>query len=165
MRTGLYWVDSPWPGKLALAARPRGGEWLPDEIASWKRAGVASILSLLTPEEARDLGLSKEASESRKHGLLFQSLPIPDREVPESEAKLNEVLTEAVTTLKAGKNLLIHCRQGIGRTGLVAACLLVRGGMTPSAAVDTISAVRGMAVPETREQRDWIERHAPAMVK
>lgn len=165
MRTDLYWVDGPWPGKLALAARPRGGDWLPDEIAGWKLAGVASVLSLLTPEEVRDLGLSKEAAESRDQGLAFHSFPIPDRQVPASEAKLNEVLTAVVATLKSGKNLLIHCRQGIGRTGLVAACLLVRGGMTPSAAVDAVSAARGIAVPETTEQRDWIERYAPVVMK
>jgi hypothetical protein len=49
--TNLYWVDGPWPGKLALAARPRGGDWLGDEVVSWKRNGVDAVLSLLTPEE------------------------------------------------------------------------------------------------------------------
>ena len=165
MRTDLYWVNGPWPGKVALSARPRGDDWLPDEIASWKKAGVASVLSLLTPDEVRDLGLTKEPAESRSQGLSFHSFPVPDRQVPESEAKLNAVLTESVSALKAGKNLLIHCRQGIGRTGLVAACLLVRSGMTPSAAVDMVSAARGIAVPETREQRDWIERYAPVAMK
>src|SRR5436309_9794359 len=38
----LYWINDPWPGKLALAARPRGGDWLPDEVADWKRAGSES---------------------------------------------------------------------------------------------------------------------------
>ena len=51
--TELHWVDGPWPGKLAMAARPRGGEWLQDELEGWRLAGVHTILSLLTPEEAR----------------------------------------------------------------------------------------------------------------
>jgi hypothetical protein len=86
MRNELYWVAGPWPGRLALAARPRGGDWLPDELASWKRSGIDSVLSLLTPEEQRDLELLREAGESQKQGLAFSSFPIPDREVPASEA-------------------------------------------------------------------------------
>jgi len=90
MRNEFYWVAGPWAGKLASADRPRGGDWLPDELASWKRGGIDSVLSLLTPEEQRDLDLLKEAVESQKQGLGFSSFPIPDREVPASEAQLNE---------------------------------------------------------------------------
>lgn len=165
MRNELYWVAGPWLGKLALAARPRGGDWLPDELANWKRAGVDTVLSLLTPEEQRDLDLLKEAGESHRQGLAFSSFPIPDRQVPKSEAKFNGAVRHASEILSDGQNLLIHCRQGVGRTGLFAACLLIRTGMSPSAAVDLVSAARGLAVPETSEQRDWIERYAPALTK
>jgi protein-tyrosine phosphatase len=165
MSTELHWVDGPWPGKLALAARPRGGDWLRDEIANWKRAGVHAILSLITAEEERDLDLRNEASDARQLGLEFSSFPIPDRQVPRSEAKLGEALEKMNHMLSAGRNVLVHCRQGIGRTGLVAACLLVKSGMSPGAAVDVVSAARGVAVPETAEQRDWIERYAPAFAK
>jgi protein-tyrosine phosphatase len=165
MRSDLYWVHGPWPGKLALAARPRGGDWLPDELANWKHAGIDTVLSLLTPEEQRNLELVREAVESQKQGLMFTSFPIPDREVPASETKFSEALRAANEGLLQGKNLLIHCRQGIGRTGLFAACLLIRAGMSPSAAVDLVSTARGIPIPETTEQRDWIERYAPAMTK
>ena len=56
MWTELYWVDGPWLGKLALAARPRGGDWLEDEMANWRRAGIDTVLSLLTPEEEQGEG-------------------------------------------------------------------------------------------------------------
>lgn len=165
MPTGLYWVEGPWPGKLALSARPRGGDWLEDDVSNWKRAGINSVLSLLTAEEERDLDLREEAVEVRKLGLEFSSFPIPDRQVPRSEAKLGEALEKVNRSLIGGRNVLVHCRQGIGRTGLVAACLLVKNGMSPGAAVDTLSAARGVAIPETTEQRDWIERYAAAFAK
>ncbi len=57
MYTKLYWIDGPWRGKLAIAARPRGGDWIADEIASWRGSGVDVIVSLLTAEEERDLEL------------------------------------------------------------------------------------------------------------
>ena len=165
MPNELYWVAGPWPGRLALAARPRGGDWLPDEIAVWKRAGIDSVLSLLTPQEQADLDLVRESKESQEQRLTFSSFPIPDRQVPSSEAKFNEALRRANERLSKGENLLIHCRQGIGRTGLFAACLLIRAGMSPGAAVDQVSAARGVRIPETSGQRDWIERYAPAMTK
>jgi len=163
--TSLYWLTGPWKGKVALAARPRGGDWLADDIADWKRGGIQSILSLLTTEEQLELGLQEEGREVQRQGLEFSSFPIPDLQVPRSEAKLAEALDNVAGNLKSGKNVLIHCRQGIGRTGLVAACLLVKSGMSPGAAVDAVSAARGMSVPETAEQRDWIERYAPAFAK
>jgi hypothetical protein len=43
---------------------------------------------------------------------------------------------------------------------LVAACLLVTKGLDPQPAVESVSAARGVAVPETREQRQWIDHYA-----
>jgi protein-tyrosine phosphatase len=163
--TNFYWVNGPWNGKLALAARPRGGDWLEDDVAQWKRAGIGAVLSLLTPEEEKEFDLRAEGEQTRKQGLEFLSFPIPDMQVPRSEAKLARALEDVTSALSSGRNVLVHCRQGIGRTGLVAACLLIRSGMSPGAALEIISTARGMAVPETSEQRDWIERYAPALTK
>ena len=163
MRKEIYWLDGPWPGKLGMAARPRGGDWLRDDLEGWKRAGVDSVLSLLTPEEQRDLDLCEEAGAARTLGLEFVSFPIPDRQIPKSEAKWAQVLERVASVLSDGKNVVVHCRQGIGRSGLAAACLLVRRGMSPGAAVDLVSAARGVPVPETAEQRDWIDHYAVSL--
>jgi protein-tyrosine phosphatase len=159
-RKELYWLDGPWRGKLAMAARPRGGDWLQDDIANWKRAGIDAVLSLLTPDEEREMDLRDEAGEATTQGMEFDSFPIPDRQIPRSEAKWSEVLEKVTRTLSDGKNVVVHCRQGIGRSGLVAACLLVRKGMSPGAAVEMASSARGVPVPETSEQRDWIDHYA-----
>ena len=159
----LYWLDGAWPGKLAVGPRPRGGDWLKDDIAGWKRAGIDAVLSLLTPDEERDLDLADEARQVRAQGMHFTSFPIPDRQVPRSEAKLAEILGRVAHALSNGKNVLVHCRQGIGRSGLVAASLLVKKGISPGAAIESVSAARGMPVPETAEQRDWIDHYAVAL--
>jgi len=165
MPTKLHWLDEAWPGKIALSARPRGGDWLGDEVSNWKRAGVDSVLSLLESQEENDLRLQEESTEVRSRGLGFSSFPIPDRQVPSSEARLAQLLEKVDRTLSSGKNVLIHCRQGIGRSGLVAACLLVKKGMSPGTAIEKISSARGVAVPETEEQREWIDHYAAAFTK
>ena len=76
MAAKLYWVEGPWTGKLALSARPRGGDWIEDEVADWKRAGIAAVLSLLTPKEERELDLRDEGREAKRAGLEFWSLPL-----------------------------------------------------------------------------------------
>ncbi|MBZ5620202.1 MAG: dual specificity protein phosphatase family protein [Acidobacteriia bacterium] len=143
-----------------MAARPRGGDWLEEEIASWRRAGIDAVLSLLTPEEEHDLDLKAEGQEARAQGIEFISFPIPDREVPNSESQMVSALEKLDTALSSGKNVVVHCRQGVGHTGLVAGCLLVSKGLTPETAVRTLSAARGVAVPETSEQRHWIDHYA-----
>jgi len=159
----LYWVDGPWPGRLALAARPRGGDWLGDEIAGWHRTGVDRIVSLLTQAEQADLDLRDEAQEASAQGVKFTSFPIPDLQVPSSEGKLASMLEELDADLSRGSNVVIHCRQGVGRSGLVAACLLITKGLRADAAIKKISSARGEQVPETREQRTWIEHYAEVL--
>lgn len=163
MSTKLHWVDGPWPGRLAVASRPRGGDWLSDEMASWRRLGIDTVLSLLTPDEEQELDLKNEAREGTARGMSFISLPIPDRQVPNSESELSASLDRLDAQLSAGKNVIVHCRQGVGRTGLVAACLLVTKGMSPDAAVQAISGARGEQVPETVEQRRWIDHYAAVL--
>ena len=161
--TKLHWVDGPWPGKLALAARPRGGEWLEDEITSWQREGVNTVFSLLTDEEERDLDIAREEAEAKAHSMKFLSYPIPDRQVPDSEANLGKALQKLEAELAAGRNVVLHCRQGIGRTGLVAACLLLTKGIDLQTAVTRLSAARGTSIPETPEQRRWIDHYAETL--
>jgi len=160
MFTELHWADGPWPGKLAMSARPRGGEWLEDEVANWRRSGIDTVLSLLEAHEELDLDLAGEAAAARAEGMNFISFPIVDRQVPESERAFVKMLETVEAELNSGRNLLLHCRQGIGRTGLVAASLFLAKGFSPENAIERLSAARGLPVPETAGQRNWIEQHA-----
>lgn len=135
----LYPVTGAWPGELFLSSRPRGGDWLEDEVLGWRRAGVDTVVSLLTAEEEQELSLADEASEARKHDVSFISYPIPDRGVPSNPSSLSNLLETIHQHLQDGKGVLVHCRQGIGRTGLIAASLLVREGMEPESAIREIA--------------------------
>jgi len=155
-----YQIEGPWPGRLAIVPRPRGGDWLADEVRAWKEAGFDIIVSLLTTSEATDLGLADEADFSRAYGLTFYNFQIPDMGVPQSMASAHEFLDQLSNDLNAGKNIAVHCRQGIGRSGLISAGLLSLFGTDPETAFQQVSASRGLPVPETAKQIEWVMHFA-----
>jgi protein-tyrosine phosphatase len=156
MRTELYWIEAPWQGKLAILPRPRGGDWLEDEVRGWRAAGVDVVVSLLTSDEVADFDLAQEGSLCEAHGIDFRPFPIVDRSVPASRKATLDFVKKLAKLLMDGKSIAIHCRQGIGRSALIAASLLVLGGIAPEAAFQRVSEGRGCSVPETSEQRQWL---------
>jgi hypothetical protein len=84
MNPNLFWIPGPWPGRMAVATRPRGGDWLEDEADGWRRAGLDVVVSLLEEEEAAQLELTSEGDIARAKGIQLISFPIPDRGVPAS---------------------------------------------------------------------------------
>jgi protein-tyrosine phosphatase len=127
---------------MAISSRPRGGDWLDDEMKGWREAGVDAVVSLLEPDEAEDLGLDQERKFSEDNDMEFYSLPIADRSVPNSDADAERLLTVIEEAQNRGKSVVIHCRQGIGRAGLIASTLLVERGFSPSEAVQRVGAAR-----------------------
>ena len=160
MNTQLYWIEGPWPGRLAISPRPRGGEWLNDEIDGWSQSGIDVVVSLLTCDEMRDLDLNEEAELCRAHGISFISFPIDDLSVPGSRSAVLNLVSEIERLLVEGHRIVIHCRGGIGRSGLLAASLLVSSGIEPEAALRTVSDARGFSVPETTQQKQWVRDFA-----
>jgi protein-tyrosine phosphatase len=156
MQAQVYRVEGRFPGHIALVPRPRGGDWLEDEVQVWSQAGLDVIVSLLTDEENADFELTQEADLCRAKGLLFYSLPVTDRSVPASKPDALNLLTRLEQLLAEGKNIGIHCRQSIGRAALLAAALMTLFGVEPNEAFQRLSAARGLPVPETPEQQKWV---------
>ena len=158
----LYWIESPLPGRLAIALRPRGGEWLEDEARGFREAGIGTVLSLLTASEVAELALETEDAAFRNAGVEFLNLPITDRGTPQSEADAAGAVETILERLVAGRNVAVHCRQGIGRSAMLAAAVLVAGGEHPGDAWQRVGNARGAPVPDTEAQRDWVYQFAAA---
>jgi protein-tyrosine phosphatase len=137
-------------------ARPRADEWLETEVIEWKNSGVEMVVSLLEQEEVSELGLQREAELCRSNGIDFISFPIRDRGLPESQREASQIARSLATDLREGRSMAIHCRAGIGRSSVVAACALICSGIGAEEALALISASRGLIVPDTDEQRDWV---------
>jgi protein-tyrosine phosphatase len=161
MYTQPFWIEGKWPGGIAVSPRPRGGDWLEDEMKRWRRQGVDVVVSLLMPEEIEEFELQQEQSYCEQCGMLFCSLSIIDRSLPNSIQDVRRVIRNLESELSAGKNIVVHCRQGIGRSGLIAIALLMQKGQSLESAVALVSKARGRDVPETSEQLAWLRTFAP----
>ncbi|MBX3628101.1 MAG: dual specificity protein phosphatase family protein [Rhizobacter sp.] len=154
----LHWVQGIEPHKLALMPRPRGGEWLEEEVTGWCRESVKVVVSLLESHEVRELELNAQSIICKQRGIEFLHFPIKDRGVPASEAKLLELVHVLHGRLQQGQAVAVHCRAGIGRTGLVAGCLLHLLGIPGQDIFHLLSRSRGVAMPDTNAQAEWVEK-------
>src|SRR6185503_17119851 len=106
-RMDLFWVNDV----VAVATRPRGGDWLKDDLAEAQRLGVRRIVSCLTSEEESDLGLSSEAEDARSLGLQFVPVRITDMGIP-GPGVVEEALSHIARSPDPEGKTAIHCRQG-----------------------------------------------------
>ncbi len=150
----IYTVARELPGTLSMMAAPQGD--LDAILPALHAQGVDTLVSLLPPEQVSMLSLTDEANAAYRAGLSFHSLPVPDFGVPD-HAEFARPLRELSDELTAGRHVAVHCWGGVGRSSMVAAALLVIRGSTPEAAWHRVAYARGVPVPETDAQRDWVD--------
>lgn len=155
----LYWIRADGI-RLAIAARPRGLDWLSHDIKCLKKEGVDMLVSALTLPEVEELGLVAEENCCHSCGIEFVSFPIEDRSVPPSLSEFEKLLNFLNESLAKGRGVAVHCRAGIGRSSLIAASLLVKHGLSPETAFLAIEKARAFPVPDTPDQRQWVERYS-----
>jgi protein-tyrosine phosphatase len=156
LQPDVYWLREVEGVRLAIMPRPRSGEWLADEITGYQRLGVQTVVSLLESSEAKELDLVNEESLCRAASLQFLSFPIADRSVPNNSVEFAKFVESIAFRLRSGDSVAIHCRAGIGRSGLLAACVLGTFGVAPDSAFTMLGRARGVAVPDTDAQAAWV---------
>ena len=160
MKTQPFWINS----QLAIVPRPRGKESLDDDMCALRAAGIDTVVSMLEPYEAKDLGLERQADAAELAGLRFLNFPIPDRSLPANLDNFTTLLANLEAQMSKGRKVGIHCRMCIGRSAVAAASLLIRSGASPARAWKQIAEARSCPVPDTPDQRAWVERHIRSAV-
>jgi len=155
----IYEVVNLDSGTLSVMAKPVGGEWIEEEFAGLRKLGIDHVVSLLETHEQDEVGLADEESYCQKNEMQYSSFPIPDRGLPRTD-KAKSFASELCQEVRDGNHIVIHCRAGIGRTGIIAAAILVHAGYSSTEALQTISEARGIEVPDTDEQAQWVKKVA-----
>lgn len=143
-------------GILALSALPgAGGNYAGDlaHIRDWK---PGLVISLTTAAEMQAVGAAALGADLQAMGCRWAHLPIADFAAP-SEAIIAAwppVSRAARQALAGGGRVLVHCRAGCGRSGMVVLRLMVEGGAPADAALVRLRALRPCAV-ETDAQMAW----------
>jgi len=149
----VFWIADTG---LAIVLRPRGDDWLENDLQRIHMAGIQTIVSTIESSEARELGLAEEGRTVERLGMRFISYPLQDRSVPSRREDFTEFVLKLGRRLQSGEKIGVHCQGCIGRSTVVTASILIKLGWTAERALYEIEKARGCSVPDTEEQRDWI---------
>ena len=148
------------PGKVQPGAM--SGSWQRDlgldldEVSTW---GAVAVLTLIEDHELATLKVTDMGAQVRARHMDWFHLPIPDVSVPDAafEQQWKTVGPDMMNRLRAGFDVLVHCKGGLGRAGTIAARLMVESGVAPAEAVKAVRIVRPGAI-ETSAQLDYVMR-------
>jgi protein-tyrosine phosphatase len=161
MPTAISWIHH-FENKalMGIMPRPRGGDWLEDEISHLKKCKVDVLISLLEKTEVQEPGLQNEDLVCQENRVKFKSFPIPDRGIPSSSADVDRLILELKRQIDQGNSIVIHCRMGIGRSSIIAGALMLTFDRNVDHILQTISKARQLQIPDTMEQVDWLKRRS-----
>jgi protein-tyrosine phosphatase len=165
----IDWLDAPAPVGMTLAPGVHGQStdgfrWQRDldaDLARLRDLGATMLVCLMEDHEFARYAIDDLPVKARAHGLALLRLAIPDCGVPRSFEAVDALLDAVEAHAAQGGRLVVHCRGGLGRTGTIAGCYLVRHGTTPTDALAMLRRARKTdRCPEFDEQRAFIARYA-----
>lgn len=121
-------------------------------IAAW---GASTVVTLVEAHELVDLNVGALGAAVGAAQMEWRHLPIRDVSIPDAafEAAWRRVGPHLRDQLRAGSNILVHCKGGLGRAGMIAARLFVDIGWSPNAALAAVREVRPGAVETSAQER------------
>jgi ADP-ribosyl-[dinitrogen reductase] hydrolase len=154
-----YWA---LPGLLLAGEHPSGltADATRKRLAQLLASGIECFLDLTEPGEIEPY------EEALPFHIEYLRKPIRDHGLPEKREHMIEILDCLHDALQSGRPAYVHCRAGIGRTGLVVGCLLVERGLTGEQALDELARIWPQcerskfwpSIPETEAQIEYV-RH------
>lgn len=142
------------PGKRGPSLRHPGRVYrreLGVDLATLAELGVRFVVLLVEDDELARWGEPSIVELAAEAGIEVMRRPIPDGAAPADAETMCEIL-DALDRARSEGDAAVACMGGVGRTGTVAACALVRAGWKPEAAIERVRALRHPTAVETRDQ-------------
>jgi ADP-ribosyl-[dinitrogen reductase] hydrolase len=148
-------------GALLLSAHPGAEGDASAAISAYRAAGATLLVSLPPSAELATLGLGEIDLACAAAEIAWAHCPIPDFEAPGPlfHAAWRALRPRLFERLDAGESVVLHCRAGLGRTGTVAALILIERGLSPRDAMGQVRRARPGAI-ETAVQVEFLETGA-----
>lgn len=155
------------PGKTQTGAL--SGDWQRDlaaDIRAIRESGAVAVLTVMEAQELRELGVPEIGEAVEQAGMDWHHLPMPEGGVPDANVENLWLYSghRVRESLAAGKRILIHCKGGLGRTGMIAARLMVELGEPPADAIRAVRKARPDTI-ETAQQKRHVQGCAPLSVE
>jgi protein-tyrosine phosphatase len=135
------------------------GSSLDEALATLQQAGASAVISLMPHSELAANAVEAVDARCQALGLAWFHLPVADEQVPLDDfaAAWQQSSAAILARLRAGQRLALHCKGGSGRTGLIAARLLIEAGVPRSEAIALVQALRPKAIQHPAHV-DWINQ-------
>lgn len=149
------------PGKRGISLRYPGHVYRRDtatDLAAMHSAGVVRLILLVEDGELASWGDSTIVELGRATGVDVRRHPIRDGAPAGSAAEMDRILDE-IDEARAVGDVAVACMGGVGRTGMVAACALVRAGRSADQAIARVREVRHPTAVETRAQERFVRAY------
>lgn len=121
------------------------------------------IISLLTYDEISNLKLENEELEAKELSIDFINFPISDMGIPGYEEFVS-FIEKLFTKTMSYEKIIIHCKHGIGRSGLIALGLMVKNGNDLSESINAATKIRGYAIPQSVSQRKLLSLYSKNLI-
>lgn len=128
-----------------------------------KNNKVNVVVCLLEWTELKFLNILNYPKKAQEKGLLFYHLPIRDLCAP-TQKELKVLIPVLVKHLSGGNNILVHCRAGLGRAGVICACCLIHFGLSGEKAINVVRTQRPGAI-QSKKQEECILDYSDGLLK
>lgn len=140
--------------------------WVDANLAIGAAFGPAHLAELRDAAIQRIVDLRSEACDDcaflSSHGIEFLHLPTPDQ-APVAPIALDMGVAWICDALERGERVLVHCQYGVGRSAMLAGCVMVARGLDLPSALRRLKQARCQISPSQVQLRaimSWVEKRA-----
>jgi len=148
----IYMCHVPGQNKISKSTSRVWSRNLQLDILEIKKLNIHHIFCLMEDREFHKNGLGNYPAIVTSNEISISQYSIVDGKTPSLEL-IQQIIYDMRLCIQQGKNILIHCMAGMGRTGTIASCFLVHCGHSPQSAINFTQSRRKGTITRVNQQK------------